>query len=56
MVSKLIHIKNVKSFCVFVPKDLANCWTDMVLLYSEDFHRSRMVQEVVYYNLSLGMV
>ena len=28
------------SICVFVPKDLANYWTKMVLLYSEASQRS----------------
>ena len=28
------------SACLFVPNDLANHWTDMVLLYSVAFHRS----------------
>ncbi len=28
------------SICLFVPKDLANRWTDMFLFYMEGSHRS----------------
>ena len=31
--------RNRMSFCLFAPKDLANGWTDMVLIYGVDSHR-----------------
>ena len=31
----MLYKSNRMSVCLFVPKDLANRWTDMVLLYSK---------------------
>ena len=32
--SAIKKLSTCLTVCVFVPKNLANCWTDMVLLYS----------------------
>ena len=36
-----VQVIGCLSMCVCVQKDLANHWTDMVLLYNEALHRSK---------------